>query len=113
MTGILLSLLAVAYLVLVIWSWREIKVAVTVIDAAADMLRNTKRLMLVNTGFFFAGVLFLFLWVGAFLGLLSMGDITPNPSVPQGKRITYPPELINSSTYGFYVFCMILGFIWI
>ena len=73
--GIIFAILALIYLVLVCWAWTEIKTAITVVDAAADMLRNTKRLLWINTGFFFLSIIAIMVWVGAFLGLLSMGDI--------------------------------------
>ena len=78
---------------MICWSWDELKIAINVVDAASDMLRNTKKLMLVNTAFFFLSIFAIIIWVGAFLGLLSMGDIKANTkSIPQGKLIVYSGE---------------------
>jgi hypothetical protein len=39
------------------WNWSSIKQAITVIDAAADMLRKTKRLIVVNIYYFFLTII--------------------------------------------------------
>jgi len=75
------------------WNWSSIKQAITVIDAAADMLRKTKRLIVVNIYYFFLTIIVQLLWCGSFLALLSMGEITANTKfIAQGKTITFTEE---------------------
>ena len=112
--GIVCLFFAIFYLIMICKNWKELKVAITVVDAAADMLRKTKRLMWVNTAFFFISIFSILIWVGGFLGLMSMGDIKANTrSIPQGKLIVYDGEQWNNSNYIPFVLVMVFGLIWI
>ena len=93
--------------------WKKIGEAAEVINAAGDMLRDTKRLMLVNSGFFLLIIIIIVFWTWGFLGLLSMGEITPNPNIPQGRIIKYSDEQIYDPTFPVFVMIMIFGFFWI
>lgn len=80
--AILAALAAMIYLCLICKWWKNIKEAIRVIDAAADMLRTTKRLMLINVAFFFLQIIIISFWVWGFLGILSMGEIEADKRYP-------------------------------
>lgn len=110
--GIFFSVLSLGYLIFVCCAFRQLKIAINVIDASADFIKSTKRIILVNIAFFFGSLLILFLCVGGLVGILSMGDVQPNTSViPQGKSIHVQEEMrvkfVYSSAF------VIFGILWI
>jgi heme/copper-type cytochrome/quinol oxidase subunit 4 len=87
--AIFLMILALIMLCLICCFRKQIKSAIQIIDAAADMLRDTKKLMLINSVFFIVTVLAFVIWAFAFICLMSMGDITASQTIPQGKIINW------------------------
>jgi hypothetical protein len=55
--------------------WTDIRVAIAVIDAAADFVFATKRLVLVTIASFIVGFLFIVLWFYGFINILSINDV--------------------------------------
>lgn len=111
--GVTLAIFGLIFMCLVCCYWRKIGEAASVIDAAADMLRDTKRLMFVNVLFFVLTILIIVIWVYGLLGLLSMGEITPNSKIPQGKHIKYSNEQLHDPKFPVFIFIMVFGFFWI
>lgn len=110
--GLIFAFLAVVYVVSVSWNWSSIKQAINVIDAAADMLRQTKRLIVVNIYYFFLTISIQLLWCGSFLALLSMGEITANTKfIAQGKTITFTEE--QQLVFWKYAIVLVFGIVWI
>jgi hypothetical protein len=67
---------------MIIVGWKSLKLAIDTIDASADFLFKTKRIILVPILYFFLAMLVFFLWIGAFVCVLSM-----NPWVPSTLNI--------------------------
>jgi len=67
----------------------SLKKAIDVIDAAADFLADTKRVILVSVLHFFLNVIVLVVWLAAFLCVLSLNDIEPSKIIPQDRDIKW------------------------
>lgn len=91
--GIFFSILSLLYLICICCGFKQLKAAINVIDASADFLRDTKKIIVVNIIYFLMSLITLFICLGGFVGILSMGEIKPNTRVvPQGKEIIIPEE---------------------
>ena len=67
---------ALLYVLLILCTCRALRVAIAVIETAADFFADTKRLIGVPILFFCVGILCFFGWVMAILGVGSIGEIT-------------------------------------
>ena len=72
---IVVAVLSVAFLCCVICGYKSLKLAIDVIDASADFLACTKRVIFVPIFHFILSILLFSLWVGAFGCVVSMNDI--------------------------------------
>ena len=52
--------------------WESIKVAIAIIDAAADFFISTKRLVFVQILYFISSMIVIFLWFGAQVAVYAM-----------------------------------------
>ena len=71
--GIILGLLGLLYLMGICCGYKSLKIAIDVIDASADFLATTKRIILVPVFFFFVTLLILLMWIPSMLALATMG----------------------------------------
>lgn len=69
--------------------WNKVQVAIAVIDATADFLVATKRLVLVSIFYFFVAILYLVFWSVAAVGVVSLNEIKSNPNAAGGKEIVW------------------------
>ena len=81
--------------------------AIDVIDASADFLAKTKRILVVPGFFFLLQVITVSIWIGAMLCVISMNEITADESIPQGKNLEWEEK---SKYMAFYMF---FGILWI
>lgn len=103
------GLMAFIFLCCVVVGWKSLKLAIDVIDASADFLWKTKRIILVPIFYFFVTLLIFFLWLGAFICVLSMNDVTgSNGLIPQMKTISWKSE----SDY-YLMWYMVFALIWL
>lgn len=72
------GLLAAIYLCMIIVGRRSLKLAIDTIDASADFLFKTKRIILVPIFYFFVTLLVIFLWLGGLICVLSMNPVKPS-----------------------------------
>lgn len=79
---IVVAILAVGFLFCVICGFRSLKLAIDVIDASADFLACTKRVIFVPIIHFLISILLFSLWVGAFGCVVSMNNISADPNIP-------------------------------
>lgn len=75
---IVFGILFLIYNVMLYCGFRQLKLAVDAIDAAADFIRDTKRLVAVNFLYFIISFIVVLAWVGAVICCNSMGEIVPN-----------------------------------
>lgn len=111
--GGIIMIFALLFLAAICKWWKKIGEAAEVIDAAADMIRETQSLMLINSLFFLLIIFIIIFWAWGFMGLLSMGEITPNPNIPQGKFIKFSEDMERDPKLLFFLFVLIFGFFWL
>lgn len=110
--AIIFFLAGIVYMIVVCCGFRELKIAVAIIDATADFIHDTKRVILVPFLFFFIMIFVTIFWMLCYLSMNSVGKITPSPSTgPQYKLV----ELTKDEEYAKQWFngIMIFGLIWI
>lgn len=86
-TGIVGGIFAVLFLMMICCGYNQLKTAIDVIDAAADFLAKTKRIILVPIVYFVVTMIVLAIWLGAIMCILSMGTITADDN--QQKDISF------------------------
>ena len=74
---VVLGLLAVCFLLCMLCEYDALKIAIDVIDASADFLVETKRIIFVPVVHFFLEIAFILIWVWAFTYVLSLNKIVP------------------------------------
>lgn len=87
------------------------KLAIDVIDASADFLACTKRVIFVPIFHFILSIFLFALWVGAFGCVVSMNDISADTTVPQGKDLKWKPQVTYMALYMFFGILWILAFV--
>jgi hypothetical protein len=92
--GIVLGLLGILYLMGICCGYKSLKIAIDVIDASADFLATTKRIILVPVFFFFVTLLILFIWIPSMLALTTMGvtSVKNDPENYQMKQIEFTDD---------------------
>jgi hypothetical protein len=113
--SIISGILAILFLVGLCFGFNSLKTAIDVIDASADFLADTKRIILVPVGYFFLTMIVVGLWLGATLSVFSMAKIVPEeyPKIPQDKDFVYNDD--PSLKKKIYVLSLVLffGMLWI
>jgi choline transporter-like protein 2/4/5 len=96
---------------MIVCGYSQLKTAIDVIDAAADFLAKTKRIVLVPITFFVVTMIVLAIWLGAVMCVMSMGEVTAKNN--QQKDISYGnDEKLQKKV--FYLLCfMFFGLLWI
>jgi len=103
------GVIALLFACCVFCGWKSLKLAIDVIDASADFLFKTKRIILVPIFYFFVTMLIVFLWLGVLVSVLSMNKIEAGSgSIPQMKNITWTSD----SNY-YLVWYMVFSLIWL
>lgn len=87
--------------------WKQIEVAIAVIDATADFFAATKRIVFTSILYFFVTFIVFVAWIAAVSGVMSLNDIQPTYESPQGKDIDF------KASVNFMLAFMIFGFIWL
>lgn len=81
--------------------------AIDVIDASADFLAGTKRILLVPGLFFLFQIITVVIWIAAMMCVASMNEITVDESIPQGKNLEWEKKPTYMALY------MLFGVLWI
>jgi hypothetical protein len=76
------GLVCLAFCCCIFCNFDSLKKAIDVIDAAADFLAGTKRVILVPGIFFMLSILAVSAWMGAMACVLSLNDIYPSTIFP-------------------------------
>lgn len=84
---IVFGLLALIFLCAIICGFKHLKLAIDVIDASADFLDETKRIYIVPFCFFMCAFVSIIIWTVCVIGVYSEGKISPDPVVPQVKKV--------------------------
>ena len=78
--GIVLGLLAIIMLIMLICGFNQLKIAIDVVDASADFLRKTKRVVAVPVVYFVFQVVTVMVWFGGMICIWSIGNISAKES---------------------------------
>ena len=109
MFGIVAGLFTLLFACMIFCGFSQLKTAIDVIDAAADFLAKTKRIILVPILYFVITMIVIFSWMFSLMSLYSMGDITPARG--QKKSVEIPE---SEEKKLFYMGCfMFFGLLWI
>lgn len=76
--GLFGALLSLVYCICLKCGWSSLHNAIDVIDASADFLAKTKRIIGVPFVYFLVMVFYFFFWIGCIICVYSMGTIKPN-----------------------------------
>jgi hypothetical protein len=79
--AIVLGLSAIIFLIMLVCGFNQLKVAIDVVDASADFLRKTKRVISVPVVYFFFTVVVVMVWLFAMVCIWSIGTITAKTGV--------------------------------
>ena len=120
--GILIAVVAGLASILVcvcIWcGWNSLKTAIDVVDASADFLADTKRVILVPFVYFVILIMFFFFYLGCIGSVYSMGDITADPNktvagvyIPQWKNVKFGGDKAQNTAHALMAF-LTFGLIW-
>lgn len=84
------AILAAVFMCAVVCGFKSLKLAIDTIDAAADFLATTKRILFVPFLYFILTIIVLSVWLSAFACVASMNKITADTSViPQAKDLKW------------------------
>ena len=75
------GILSVSFCCCITLGFKSLKLAIDVIDAAADFLATTKRVMLVPIMFFFLTLILILVWMSAFACICSMNEIKADTAI--------------------------------
>jgi hypothetical protein len=104
---ITIGLITVGFLCCLFCKYDSLKTAIDCIDAAADFLAGTKKIIAVPGLFFLLSIISVLIWIGSMMAVLSMGHIEINENVIQGKN------LIMSQELKYMVLYMFFGILWV
>jgi len=79
--GIVSGLFGILFLIALVCGFNQLKIAIDVVDASADFLRKTKRVILVPVVYFFLQVIVVMTWMFAMCCIWSTGDISASHGV--------------------------------
>jgi len=105
-------------LIMLICGFNQLKIAIDVVDASADFLRKTKRVILVPVVYFFAQVLVVLVWMFAMICVWSIGDINAKTGIAnpyhQLKTVTFATTG-KTQAGDMYILAMLMffGLLWI
>lgn len=85
------GVLAAIFLLCITCGYRSLKLAIDVIDASADFLFKTKRIVAVPIVYFIITLIIVFVWMGMLFCVVSMNKIEAG-KFPQVKDITISSE---------------------
>lgn len=104
---IVFGILALGFLCCIVCGFKSLKQAIDVIDASADFLAKTKRILFVPLLFFVLTVIAVLIWIPAAMCVISLNKIEADPLIPQGKTITWKDEYLYMFLF------MLFGILWI
>jgi hypothetical protein len=86
-----------------------LKVAIDTIDASADFIAKTKRILLVPVLHFFITLIVVLIWVTAMTCVISLNDFKPSPEIiPQTKDLQWNDPKVQYMSY-----FMFFGILWV
>ena len=110
--GIIFAIFGLIFLLAVWCGFNSLRTAINVIDASADFLAKTKRIIGVPIFYFLLTVIFVMIWLGCMLAINSIGTITADDSLVVQKRKATRTDAENKTVTIMFLF-MFFGILWI
>lgn len=101
------GLLCLIFGCMICCQWDSLKKAIDVIDASADFLAGTKRVILVPGVFFLLSLIAISAWAGSMACVVSLNEIYPSEIIPQGRDLVWDENVRYMALY------MLFGILWI
>jgi hypothetical protein len=109
--GCVLAVLSVLFAIAVCCGFNSLRTAINVVDASADFLRKTKRILFVPILYFLLNVLVVFAWVVIVACYNSMGTITADVGeIPQFRKCTFAGHHTDHTLVAWALF---FGLLWV
>lgn len=106
---IVFAIVSCLFLTCIICGFRSLKLAIDVIDASADFLAETKRIILVPILYFFVSIIVFSTWVVGFMNVASLNKIKADTDlIPQMKDLIWEDSKIK-----YMALFMFFGLLWI
>jgi hypothetical protein len=91
--GIVLGIIAFVYLVCLCWGYRSLKLAIDVVDASADFVVKTKRIILVPIFYFIITIAVIVVWLGQMALVVSMNEIRAGKGI-QEREVIWDQDVV-------------------
>jgi hypothetical protein len=113
--SVISGILGVIFAICLCCGFSSLKTAIDVIDASADFLAKTKRIVFVPILYFFVSMIVVALWLGATLSVFAMADIEAerNSLIPQDKDFMYNKDPALKKKITILSLILFFGMIWI
>jgi len=99
--------LAGIYYILIVCFFKDLRLAIAIIETASDFFADTKRVALVPVVYFGVAIITFGLWLVCFVSAASMGEISPISVATQTRTVT------RSDDETLIVYYMLFGILWI
>ena len=110
--AVIFFVLGCVFALLICCGFNQLRIAINVIDASADFLRKTKRVILVPVFYFFVNIAIVGVWIFCVACIWSIGKIVPDTSIiPQKKEVIHPEG--HKNDYYYVALFMLFGLFWI
>lgn len=110
--GIAFGIFSFIFCLCVYCGFNSLRVAINVVDASADFLAKTKRIILVPVFYFFVTVVIFSTWLFCMLAINSIGDIKADTSLVIQKKHVARTDAENRQVNAIFLF-MLFGILWI
>lgn len=113
--ALVFGIFALLYLCAIVCGRRSLKIAIDVVDASADFLAKTKRLMFVSVFYFVVQMIIISLFLGAMMSVGTLkGDIVfdPNSAAPQARKFKSLGDKEMDKKVNFMFLFLLFGMLW-
>lgn len=99
--------MALAFLCCTVCFFKHLAFAIDVIDASADFLASTKRIIFVPALYFILSIVAILIWAGCFVCVVALNKVEADTLVPQAKNIIWEDYVIYLCLW------MLFGILWL
>ena len=99
--------MALAFLCCTVCFFQHLAFAIDVIDASADFLASTKRIIFVPALYFILSIVAILIWAGCFVCVVALNKVEADTLVPQAKMIIWEDYVIYLCLW------MLFGILWL
>jgi len=108
---IVFGVLALLFLCCIVCARKSLGMAVDVIDASADFVAGTKRVILVPNFHFVLQIVIFLVWLGSLVCVVSLNKIEADTMIPQGRTITWKKSVKYMALFMFFGVLWLLALI--